>query len=246
MNAPAYELVFIVDRSGSMAGVAADMSKGLNDLVAKQRELPGECRVTLAQFDHEHEVVHDALPITDVPPYTLRPRGSTALLDAIGRTLTMVGERIDKIEGVKPNVIVTIITDGAENSSKEWDRQRIFDLISTRRSLSNWEVAFLGADQDAIAAAAPLGIDAGRAVSYANSGLGNNAVMHVLNCSIAETRTSGGSVLSGAGGQSMQTAYNVAMKAEAPAPKAPVETTSLGGIVILDSSTAASDANAQQ
>lgn len=191
------EIVFLIDRSASMKGIAAEMSAGVDAFIEKQRGVPGECLVTLIQFDDQYEVVYTALPVNLVPHYKLQPRGSTALLDALGKSIDDMGERFRRMaEGERPSqVLFVIITDGEENCSKEYKddagRLRVFDKITHQRSKYAWEFIFLGANQDAIATATSLGISATNSVTYAASNAGSAGLMRGLSVSVANYRNSG-------------------------------------------------------
>lgn len=159
------EIICIVDRSGSMDYIRDDAIGGFNTFLKEQQALKVDrCLLTFAQFDDVYEVIHDGARIEDVPPLThetFEPRGSTALLDAIGKTINTVGQRLAKTpEENRPGaVVVVILTDGNENSSKEFDRQKIFDMITKQREEYNWEFVFLAANQDAIQVGGMLGIN---------------------------------------------------------------------------------------
>jgi Mg-chelatase subunit ChlD len=138
------EIIVILDRSGSMANVLTEAIGGFNAFLKKQREEPGEARITLAQFDHEYILVHegkDVPLVDDLTKDTYAPRGATALNDAIGRTLQAQGERIKK-DGWADKVIVCVITDGMENSSKEWTAQAVKDLVKEKEA-AGWSFVFL-------------------------------------------------------------------------------------------------------
>ena len=157
------EIVCIIDRSGSMGSIRDDAIGGFNTFLEDQKKHPGEARLTYAQFDDVYEVIHNGVDIQKVEPIdheTYQPRGSTALLDAIGKTITTVGERLSKTpEHEKPGkVVVVILTDGKENASQEYNRQQIFDLITQQREQWQWEFVFLAANQDAIESGHGLGI----------------------------------------------------------------------------------------
>ena len=151
----ATELVFILDKSGSMAGLESDTIGGFNAMLQKQKALPGACRITTVLFDNRYELLHDRIDIRAVSPVTEREYqvgGSTALLDAIGRT-------IQKLAGVQRNtaeeyradkVMFVIITDGAENSSREYSSQRVKAMIEHEKEKYGWEFVFLGANIDAV------------------------------------------------------------------------------------------------
>ena len=159
----ACEIAIVLDRSGSMQEVKEATIQGFNVFLGKQKEAPGDCRLSLAQFDHEYEIVQDGNVLADVPELTAAtyvPRGTTALLDAIGRTITAVSSRLQgMVEGERPDkVLFVIITDGLENASKEFTREKVFEMIEHQRKQCNWEFVFLGAGQDAIASGASMGI----------------------------------------------------------------------------------------
>jgi uncharacterized protein YegL len=154
------ELVVILDRSGSMAKVVADMEGGFNQFMADQRKASGECRVTLVRFDSEYEVAYESAPVALVPPLKLEPRGSTSLLDAIGRTINDTGRRLRAMpEHERPSkVLFLIITDGEENSSTEFRRDTIAQMTQHQRDKYQWEFVYLGANQDAFKVAQGIGI----------------------------------------------------------------------------------------
>lgn len=155
------EIVVIMDRSGSMQKVRHDMESGLNHFVEDQRNLNDSgCKFTLIQFDSQHECVYDGVPIADVPPIALRPRGRTALLDAVGETLSSLLER--KPEG---KVVVLIVTDGRENASREWTRASVESLVKECEA-AKWEIVFLGANVDSFAEAHRIGVSRAKAANY--------------------------------------------------------------------------------
>lgn len=154
------DLTVVLDRSGSMESCRGDAEGGLNALVRKQCEQPGTCLFTLVQFDTIYEFVHTAVPIQDVPKCTLEPRGSTALLDAVGRAIVETGERLKKMdEAERPGLVVfVIITDGQENSSVEFSKAKVKEMIERQQNVYKWQFTFLGANQDAFAEAGGIGI----------------------------------------------------------------------------------------
>ncbi len=164
----------IIDRSGSMQSIREDAEGGFNSFIADQRALPGQCRVSLAQFDNEYEVVYRDLPIDEVPPLVIVPRGSTAMLDAIGRTVHDLGARLAALpEAERPGtVIVGVVTDGMENSSREFNYQMVHELITTQEQQYSWTFMYMGADQDAIEQGAKMGITADRSLSYTQAASG--------------------------------------------------------------------------
>ena len=161
------ELVFILDKSGSMGGLEDDTIGGYNALLAKQREVEGLCLVTTVLFDHGYEVLHERLELSHVQPLTRREYqvgGSTALLDAMGRTIQKMAAGQGEDDARK--VMCVIITDGQENSSREFSARRVRALVEERRENHGWEFIFLGANMDAIETAARYGIEADRAQSF--------------------------------------------------------------------------------
>lgn len=165
------ELVFILDRSGSMGGLEADTIGGYNSLLSKQKAIPGECRITTVLFSHDAQLLHDR---TDLQAVTLLTEadyqvgGSTALLDAIGSTLNKIGNAIKHTaEDYRPEkVLVCIITDGMENASRYYGSDQVKHMIKRQQDKYGWEFIFLGANIDAVETASRYGIRAERASSY--------------------------------------------------------------------------------
>jgi hypothetical protein len=159
------EIAYILDRSGSMQPMQEPAVAAFNDFVRSQLEVPGEARLTLVQFDDRYEVPIAALRVQDVPQLTAAtytPRGSTALLDAIGRTIKDFDIRLQKLPAAHQpaKVILAIFTDGEENASREYTAKHISDLIHLYRDTKGWEFLFLAANQDAIASASAMHMDA--------------------------------------------------------------------------------------
>jgi hypothetical protein len=166
-------IAVVLDRSGSMLAIQDDMEGGFAQFVAEQRALPGECTLSLYQFDSEYEVVYEDLPLCDVPPLSIVPRGSTALLDAVGRSIKRLGERLAaKPEHERPGaVVVMVITDGEENASREVKRHVLKKAIEKQQRKYNWRFMYLGADASAFSEAASLGIQAAARYSPDTSGV---------------------------------------------------------------------------
>ncbi|MBP5870901.1 vWA domain-containing protein [Streptomyces scabiei] len=169
-NPDARHIAVILDRSGSMQAVKTDTEGGLAAFLEAQQEAPGQTTVSLYQFDDQYEAVYENKPLADVPAFRLRPRGATALLDAVGRTITTLGEQLDaKPEDERPGeVVVVILTDGHENASREYGLPRIKALITEQQDAYGWKFVFLGADQDAFAAAGGMGIGRATTLSYSS------------------------------------------------------------------------------
>jgi hypothetical protein len=165
-------LYFLLDRSGSMNSIVEDTVGGFDAFIAEQRRFtegaPGECRVTLAQFDDAYEEVYADRPIADVPSLVLQPRGTTALLDSVARIVLDAGKRLAALpEDQRPGtVIVGIMTDGLENASREWSHPQVKQLIETQTRDYQWQFLYLGADQDAVEVGMSIGVSAGNSVTY--------------------------------------------------------------------------------
>lgn len=165
------ELVFILDRSGSMGGLESDTIGGFNSMLAKQKKEEGTAYVSTVLFDHETEVLHDRVPIDKVAPMTDKDytvRGCTALLDAIGKSVHHIGNihKYARPEDVPSHTLFVITTDGMENASRAYSGKDIKRLIEKQQKRYGWEFLFIGANIDAIATAKSFGIDENRAVNY--------------------------------------------------------------------------------
>ena len=171
------ELVFILDRSGSMGGLESDTIGGFNSMLTKQQAEPGECRITTVLFDDKYEVLHDRIDIKAVSPITDKEyfvRGSTALLDAVGKTINKivgVQKRTAK-EYAADKVLFVITTDGMENASREFCYDMIKSMIERQKDKYNWEFIFLGANIDAVEVADRFGIAKNRAQNFHNDSEG--------------------------------------------------------------------------
>jgi Mg-chelatase subunit ChlD len=177
MNNELTEILFILDRSGSMSAMQQEAMDGFNRFLADQAGLQGQARMTLVMFDHLYEVAAQALPVQEITPLderTFVPRGSTALLDAIGRGVDDLGERLAQTpEHERPcQVIVAILTDGQENASEHFSWRQVQERITHQTTVYNWQFYFLGANQDAIATASLIGIAANASATFASDGIG--------------------------------------------------------------------------
>lgn len=165
------ELVFILDRSGSMEGLESDTIGGYNAMLEKQKAVFGECHITTVLFDNSYELLHDRIDIKAVGAITEKEYcvgGSTALLDAIGKTIHKIGNAqkhtADDYRAEK--VLFVIITDGEENSSREYSSQNVKKMIERQKAKYGWEFIFLGANIDAVGTAGRFGISPDRAQNY--------------------------------------------------------------------------------
>ncbi|CAM3566579.1 VWA domain-containing protein [Occultella aeris] len=181
-------IAFLLDRSGSMQSIKSDTVGGFDAFIAEQRGEPGRCTVSLAQFDNEYQEVYADRPIADVPSLDLVPRGSTAMLDAIGRLINATGARLAALpEAERPGtVIVGIMTDGLENASKEFSRAQIKAMIGEQTDRYGWQFLYMGANQDAIEVGTGLGVDPGLAVTYSSTKV--DAAMRMTSRKVAGVR----------------------------------------------------------
>ena len=171
------ELVFILDRSGSMGGLESDTIGGFNSMLTKQQSEPGECRITTVLFDDNYEVLHDRIDIKAVNKITAQEyfvRGCTALLDAVGKTIKKINKvQKNTAENYRAEkVLFVITTDGMENASREFTYDKIKAMVEKQKKKHNWEFIFLGANIDAIDVANRFGIARNRAQNFHNDSEG--------------------------------------------------------------------------
>lgn len=195
MNNNLTELIMILDMSGSMFALREDTIGGYNSLIEQQKKEKGEAVVTTVLFDHEYILLHDRKNIKEVSALTnddYYPRGSTAMLDAIGRTLVSVGHKLAELpEEERPGkVMVTIITDGYENASREYSWETIKKMIEEQRSKYSWVFTFIGADIDNMQVSNSLGIDPRFSKKYTKSMAGTASVYNSVSKSMAKMRNS--------------------------------------------------------
>ena len=165
------ELVFILDRSGSMSGLEGDTIGGFNAMIKKQKKQDGECFVSTVLFDNESEVLHDRVSLSKIPKMTEKDytvRGCTALIDAIGGAIHHIGNihKYARPEDVPAHTLFVITTDGMENASRRYTSDKVKQMIENQKEKYGWEFIFIGANIDAVETAASYGISADRAVNY--------------------------------------------------------------------------------
>ncbi|MHB9315315.1 vWA domain-containing protein [Fusobacterium polymorphum] len=188
------DVVFILDRSGSMGGLESDTIGGFNSMLEKQRKIEGKAFITTVLFDDQYELLHDRVNIAKVNNITEKEyfvRGSTALLDAIGKTIAKekaIQDTLGKNEKAD-KVLFVIITDGLENASREYNSSTVKKLIETQKEKYGWEFLFLGANIDAIETANTIGINAERAVNYKSDSIGTKKNYDTLNKAVEEVRS---------------------------------------------------------
>ncbi len=188
MRSDLTDITLVIDRSGSMASIRDDAEGGVNSLISQQAQLDGEALVTIVEFDTTYEVVVSGQPAGTTPPYNLHPRGATALLDAIGRGINETGSRLrDMPEAERPGLVLfVIVTDGKENSSREFTKARVKEMVEHQQDVYQWQFTFLGADQDAFAEAGELGLAAAGAAVYSRDKIG--AAYEATNSKLARMR----------------------------------------------------------
>lgn len=168
----------VIDRSGSMSSVAEDTKGGIKQFITSQKEKQGKASLTLVQFDHEYQVLNDFSDLSAVDENAFlnqyEPRGTTALLDAIGRTVIEMSQKIEEMDSSErpARVIVTIVTDGQENSSREYTATKIKTLVEEKRA-AGWSFVFLGADLDSMTVAQSYGFDGKQSAYYKASNIGS-------------------------------------------------------------------------
>lgn len=196
MNKELTETIFILDRSGSMGGLETDTIGGYNSFLKRQQKDPGISYITTVLFDDQYELLHNCIPVQEVPELTEKEyftRGTTALLDAIGRTISTVARRLeDQTDQQKPRkVIMVITTDGYENSSQEYNLHQVRTMITKQKDKYNWEFIFLGADIAAEDIADSMGIARSSAVQYSKS---SDGTLNMFNCmaeNVSDLKTKG-------------------------------------------------------
>lgn len=165
------ELVFILDRSGSMSGLESDTIGGYNAMLEKQKKEPGEAIITTVLFDDRYDILHDRINLKGIAPITDKEyyvRGSTALLDAVGRTISKIGnaQKHTAEDERAEHVMFVITTDGMENASREYNYEKVRQMIEHQNNKYGWEFIFLGANIDAVETAERFGISKDRAANY--------------------------------------------------------------------------------
>ena len=187
------ELVFILDRSGSMTGLENDTIGGYNAMLRKQQSEDGEAVITTVLFDDKYELLHDRINLKAIAPITCKEyfvRGSTALLDAIGRTIHKIGtvQKNTAEEYRAEKVMFVITTDGMENASREYSYEKVRTMVEHQKEKYGWEFIFLGANIDAVETAGRFGIAADRAANYHADGAGTQLNYEVVSQAVSNYR----------------------------------------------------------
>ena len=179
------ELVVILDRSGSMAGLEGDTVGGFNSLIEKQKKQGGECFVTTVLFYNEIETIHDRVRLSDVKPLTEKEyyvRGCTALIDAMGETIEHIADihKYARPEDVPEHTVFVITTDGQENASRRFTSDQVKSMVNAKKEGSGWEFLFIGANIDSVETAKHFGIAEDRAVNYHADKKGTRVVFEAV------------------------------------------------------------------
>ena len=187
------ELVFILDRSGSMAGLEDDTIGGFNAMIEKQKQEPGEALVSTVLFDNDREVIHDRVNLQSIRPLTRKEyyvRGCTALLDAVGAAIHHIGNvhKYARDEDRPEKTLFVITTDGMENASREYSYHRLKAMIERQKEKYGWEFLFLGANIDAAREAARFGIDADRSANYHADSAGTAVIYQAVSEAVCSVR----------------------------------------------------------
>jgi hypothetical protein len=188
----------IIDQSDSMHNLANDTIGGFNSFLADQKALTGEAVLTLCTFNTDYRLVHDFVHLSGIPDLSSKsyaPSGGTALLDAMGTTITEVGKKLAamKEEDRPSKVIFLIITDGQENSSKTYRKQQIADMVKHQQDTYSWEFVFMGANIDAMAEGSSLGISTRNTMNYAPTAAGTKSLYRSISENMSSYRSSGSS-----------------------------------------------------
>ena len=189
------EIVFILDRSGSMAGLEKDTVGGFNAMIEKQRQEPGEAVVSTVLFDNESVVIHDRVSLDKVPALTEKEyyvRGCTALLDAVGSAIHHIGNvhKYAREEDRPEKTLFVITTDGMENASRRYTYEKLKAMIERQKERYGWEFLFLGANIDAAKEAARFGISEARAANYNADSVGTSVIYEAVSETVCNFRSS--------------------------------------------------------
>ena len=193
MNNQLTELVFILDRSGSMGGLESDTIGGFNAMIEKQKKEPGEALVSTVLFDDESEVLHDRVPLGKIPQMTDKDywvRGCTALIDAIGGAIHHIANvhKYARPEDVPARTVFVITTDGQENASRKYASDKVKRMIEKEKEQYGWEFLFIGANIDAVETGARFGIGRDRVANYVSDSQGTGILYESVGAAVSQVR----------------------------------------------------------
>ena len=193
MNSQLTELVFILDRSGSMRGLEGDTIGGFNAMIEKQKKEPGEALVSTVLFDDESEVLYDRVPLGKIPAMTDKDywvRGCTALIDAIGGAIHHIANvhKYARPEDVPARTVFVITTDGCENASRKYSSAKVKQMIETEKEKYGWEFLFIGANIDAVETGARFGIDRQHVSNYRADSEGTELLYACVSEAVSQVR----------------------------------------------------------
>lgn len=196
MNTSVTHIYFLLDRSGSMARIADEVVEGFNLFLGDQQREGPDARMTLVQFDTNEpfELITDGVPVREMVPLDhdhFQPRGGTPLLDALGKLVGHADNRARRLQAAhapSEDIVVAVFTDGLENSSVEFTRKQIVEMITTHETERDWVFAYLGADQDAIAEGQSIGVKAANTMQWDADELGTMAAMSAMSASTTTRR----------------------------------------------------------
>ena len=184
-------VAMVVDRSGSMSSMGCEVMNGFNSFLKEQKALPGKCTATVVRFDDKVEVLQHGVPLQEVREAdrtTFAPRGMTALLDGMGQTIKIVEQKVQSMAPKPDKTMVMILTDGAENTSREFSRKAVMASIKRLEATGNWEFVFVGANQDAIAVGASYGMSAKNCLSYGATPTYQNQTFKCMSANVSAYR----------------------------------------------------------
>ena len=194
MNAGHTHITVVLDCSSSMQVISTDAIRGFNQFLRDQQALPGAATLSLVQFNHEVRFQHEFAPLAEVEAldrHTFTPRGSTALLDALGLAIYRTGQQLAALaEADRPEqVLVVVLTDGMENASRHYTPEKVAQIIQHQEKAYGWDFLFLAANQDAITTASGMGLAADRAADFSATGHGSREAMQMMSRQVTRVRT---------------------------------------------------------
>lgn len=185
------KIVCVLDRSGSMKSIADDAEGGFNAFLQEQKELGANADITVVLFDDQYEVLYDSKPINEAPELSLRPRGTTALYDAVGKAINSTGIQLSEMnEADRPNkVLFVILTDGQENSSVEFTKEKVLSMVNHQRDKYQWEFIYLAASEAGLSDGAKIGMQAAQSAQFKADAGGTRAAFNAVSLSARKYRS---------------------------------------------------------